>query len=86
MLDAAIGPISDPVDLLDRLLHRAGVVEVGLFLGLATDVYVAHPDGVEHLTRATAEPRHDRQSDHDEGGEHHRTRHHDLDRPDHSRP
>ena len=51
ILDAATGPISDKAGLLDTLLHRAGVVEVGLFLGLASDVYVAHPDGVEHLTR-----------------------------------
>ena len=37
--------------MLDLLLHRAGIVEVGLFLGLATDVYVAHPDRVEHQRR-----------------------------------
>ncbi len=37
--------------MLDALLHRAGIVEVGLFLDLTTDVYVAHPDRVEHLAR-----------------------------------
>ncbi len=52
ILDAATGPIADKAALLDALLHRAGVVEVGLFLGLTTDVYVAHREGVEHLTRA----------------------------------
>ena len=30
---------------------RAGVVAHGLFLGLATDVIVAGPSGVEHRTR-----------------------------------
>ncbi len=51
ILDAATGPIADKVALLDVLLHRAGVVEVGLFLALTTDVYLARPDGVEHLLR-----------------------------------
>ena len=33
ILDATTGPIPDKAGLLDTLLHRAGVVEVGLFLG-----------------------------------------------------
>ena len=51
ILDVATGALTDKADLLDQLLHRAGIVEVGLFLDLATDVYVAHPGGVERLTR-----------------------------------
>ena len=51
ILDATTGPITDKEGLLDQLLHRAGIVEVGLFLGLATDLYVAHADGVEHQSR-----------------------------------
>ena len=53
ILDVATGPILDKDGLLDRLLRRAGVVEVGLFLGMASDLVVAHPGrDVEHLTRA----------------------------------
>ncbi len=51
ILDASTGPIPDKAGLLDTLLRRAGVVEVGLFLGLTSSVYVAHPDGVQQLTR-----------------------------------
>lgn len=52
ILDVTTGPLTDKQGLLDRLLRRAGVVEVGLFLGMASDVVVGHPDGsVEHLTR-----------------------------------
>ena len=51
ILDARTGPITDKAGLLDRLLRRAGIVEVGLFLDLATDVFVARPGGVEHRSR-----------------------------------
>jgi ribose 5-phosphate isomerase A len=50
ILDAAFGPIDDPAALLDRLQDRAGIVEVGLFLGLTTAVLVAGPGGVRRLT------------------------------------
>jgi ribose 5-phosphate isomerase A len=53
ILDAATGPITDKAALLGLLLARAGIVEVGLFLGLTTDLYVARTDGVEHLVRRT---------------------------------
>jgi ribose 5-phosphate isomerase A len=33
------------------VIARAGIVEHGLFLGLATDVIVAGQDGLRHLTR-----------------------------------
>jgi ribose 5-phosphate isomerase A len=50
ILDAAFGPIDDPASLLRQLQARAGIVEVGLFLGLTTAVLVAGPDGVRELT------------------------------------
>jgi ribose 5-phosphate isomerase A len=53
ILDATTGPLEDKAGVLDALLHRAGIVEVGLFLGMATDVYVAHSDRVEHLRRTS---------------------------------
>jgi ribose 5-phosphate isomerase A len=43
--------IEDPAALEDRLAHRAGVVETGLFLGLASEAVVATPTGVETLRR-----------------------------------
>lgn len=54
VLDVRTGPIADKAGLLDALLHRAGVVEVGLFLGMATDLFIATPgagEPVRHLTR-----------------------------------
>jgi ribose 5-phosphate isomerase A len=51
ILDCVTGPIEQPEELASRLQDRAGVVAHGLFLGLATDVIVAGPSGVEHSTR-----------------------------------
>lgn len=45
ILDADLGPITDTTTLLCRLHERAGVVAVGLFLGMASVVLVATPDG-----------------------------------------
>lgn len=49
ILDCHFGPISDPVRLALRLKERAGIVEHGLFLALATDVVVASNQGIRHL-------------------------------------
>ncbi len=51
ILDCAFGPIAEPGALAARLDGRTGIVAHGLFLGLATDVVVAGPAGVRHLTR-----------------------------------
>jgi ribose 5-phosphate isomerase A len=51
ILDCGTGPIEEPEELAAQLQARAGVVAHGLFLGLATDVIVAGPSGVEHRTR-----------------------------------
>jgi ribose 5-phosphate isomerase A len=51
ILDCVTGPIERPEELAERLQARAGVVGHGLFLGLATDVIVAGPSGIEHRTR-----------------------------------
>ncbi len=51
ILDWAYGPIADPAALAARLAARAGIVEHGLFVGLATDLFVAGALGVRHLTR-----------------------------------
>ena len=51
ILDCAFAPIADPASLAAQLSRRAGIVEHGLFLGLATDVIVAGAEGVRHLRR-----------------------------------
>jgi ribose 5-phosphate isomerase A len=51
IVDCNFGPISDPVLVASWLNERAGIVEHGLFLGLATDVIVATARGVRHLKK-----------------------------------
>lgn len=51
LLHCTFGPIGDPATLAATLKARAGIVEHGLFLDLATDLIVAGCEGVRHLTR-----------------------------------
>jgi ribose 5-phosphate isomerase A len=51
MVDCHFGPIEDAAGLAALLTSRAGIVEHGLFLGLATDVIIAGQRGLRHLTR-----------------------------------
>jgi ribose 5-phosphate isomerase A len=51
ILDAKFGPINDPAKLAADLKARAGVLEHGLFIGIATDVIVAGKGGLRHLER-----------------------------------
>ncbi|MGD8991951.1 MAG: ribose-5-phosphate isomerase RpiA [Desulfobacterales bacterium] len=51
ILDANFGPMSDPAALAHRLNRRAGIIEHGLFLGLAGEVIVAAEEGIRHLHR-----------------------------------
>jgi ribose 5-phosphate isomerase A len=51
IFDCDFGPIADPADLATRLGARAGIVEHGLFIGIANDVVVASETGVRHLKR-----------------------------------
>jgi ribose 5-phosphate isomerase A len=54
ILDAAFGAIAEPRALLSQLEQRAGIVEVGLFLGMASVIVVATADGqVRELTRGS---------------------------------
>jgi ribose 5-phosphate isomerase A len=50
ILDCVFGPIQRPAALATQLDARTGIVEHGLFLGLATEVIVAGAEGVRHLT------------------------------------
>ena len=49
ILDANFGEMTDPSGLASSLNERAGIVEHGLFLGLASDVIVAAENGIRHL-------------------------------------
>jgi ribose 5-phosphate isomerase A len=51
ILDAALERISDPRSLADRLDGIAGVVEHGLFIGLARTAVIAGADGVRVVER-----------------------------------
>ena len=53
ILDAALGRIPDPGALADRLARIAGVVEHGLFIGLAQTAILASLEGVR-LVQSTA--------------------------------
>ncbi len=54
ILDGRWGRIPDAAALADRLAAIPGVVEHGLFIGLATAAYVAGPAGVRKISPAAA--------------------------------
>ena len=49
--DIACGAIDDPQGLADALKHLTGVVEHGLFLGLAETALIGTDDGVVTIHR-----------------------------------
>lgn len=53
VLDCTFGPMTDPEAVAHALERRAGIVEHGLFLGLATDLFVADTDSVVHIQHET---------------------------------
>jgi len=50
ILDCSFGRIADPGKLADELDSITGVVEHGLFLGMATHAYIATATGVVHYS------------------------------------
>lgn len=52
ILDCDFGPIADVNALATKLGARAGIIEHGLFLGIANDVIVAGETGIRHLRRS----------------------------------
>ena len=54
ILDAALERIADPGALADRLVRIAGVVEHGLFIGLAQTAILAGSDGVRLIGKPAA--------------------------------
>jgi ribose 5-phosphate isomerase A len=57
IVDCNFGPISQPRLLEEKLRERVGIVEHGLFLGLATDVIVGTAEGINHLKRGESDDR-----------------------------
>jgi len=53
ILDCHFGPIADPAALEARLSQTIGVVESGLFIGMASTALVAMPNGVRRLDRSS---------------------------------
>ncbi len=51
ILDCAFGPIPDPANLAARLAQRAGIIEHGLFCGIASEVIVAGQSGIREIRR-----------------------------------
>ena len=49
--DCTISDMSDPKALALQLLETVGVVEAGLFIGIASQIIIGHPSGVEVLER-----------------------------------
>ena len=55
ILDCHFGAIADPAALERIYLARSGVVETGLFIGMATTALVATPGGIVRLDRSLVE-------------------------------
>lgn len=51
IIDCNFGPMDDPAAVARSLEGRAGLVDHGLFLGLADEVIVAEAGGIRRLTR-----------------------------------
>ncbi|HEY3376806.1 MAG TPA: ribose-5-phosphate isomerase RpiA [Armatimonadota bacterium] len=51
IFDCAFGPLADPAALAEQLQARAGIIQHGLFLGLASEVIVSGSAGIRRLTR-----------------------------------
>jgi len=51
ILDSQFGPIFDAQDLARTLKKCVGIVEHGLFINIATDLFIASEQGIEHLRK-----------------------------------
>jgi ribose 5-phosphate isomerase A len=56
VLDAALERIAEPAALARRLAEIPGVVEHGLFIGMADTAIIAGPNGVRTVERPLASP------------------------------
>lgn len=51
IIDGDFGAIKNPADLDSQLNQRAGIVEHGLFIGIATDLVIAGQAGINQIQR-----------------------------------
>jgi ribose 5-phosphate isomerase A len=51
ILDCAFGPMANPKEIAHHLDHVVGLVEHGMFLGFASEVFVGGSDSVKILTK-----------------------------------
>lgn len=51
ILDCRFLSITNPADLQQKLKQITGVIETGLFLNMADDVFIASPDGIQIMHR-----------------------------------
>ena len=56
VLDCRFGPIHEPAQLAVRIRERAGIVEHGLFRGLATEIIIAGSEGIVQWKRDMPNP------------------------------
>jgi len=56
IIDCKFNKIAQPYKLAAQLKELAGIVEHGLFLGLATDVIVSGKNGIRHVVARRKEP------------------------------
>ncbi len=54
IIDCAFGKMNDPAEIGRELDTTVGVIEHGIFLGLATEIFVGGPGGVALLKRSSA--------------------------------
>ena len=52
VIDCALGPMANPTEVAEQLDHIVGVVEHGLFLGLACEAMIGCREGVKILKRS----------------------------------
>ncbi len=48
ILDCHFGPVPDPAVLAAKLSQRAGIIEHGFFIGIATDLVIAGAQGIQY--------------------------------------
>lgn len=56
LIDAHLGPLADPMALDSQLTWVPGVVEHGLFTGVADEVIIGHPSGSHAIRDVSAAP------------------------------
>ena len=51
ILDANFGEIKEPESLADKLDQRAGIMEHGLFINLASEIIIGSENSIQHIKK-----------------------------------